>query len=104
MGAIGQYAYSNSPMPPSDLWLSLVAAFLVFFWYRLDSDQLQYRRSVWLNVGVIALGIVALPYYFFRSRGFKRGMLATLLFFLSILGWAALGVAGQYAIWYGVQS
>ena len=55
-------------------------------------------------MGVVALAIVALPYYFFRSRGLKRGALATLLFFLAAIGYGVFCVAGQYAVWYGLQS
>jgi hypothetical protein len=30
-----------------------------------------------MNVGVIALAMLALPIYFIRSRGWKRGLVAT---------------------------
>jgi hypothetical protein len=33
-----------------------------------------------MNAGVIALAVVALPIYFVRSRGWKRGSLFTLMF------------------------
>lgn len=48
--------------------LTLVFSFLTFLWYRRDSDQHSYRRSRWLNVGIIALSPVVLPYYLLRSR------------------------------------
>jgi hypothetical protein len=48
--------------------LTLVFSFLTFLWYRRDSDQCNYRRSRWLNVGIIALSPVVLPYYLLRSR------------------------------------
>jgi apolipoprotein N-acyltransferase len=50
------------------LMSSLIFSFLCFCWYRLDSEQRQYRRTVLLNVGVIALAAVAIPYYVVRSR------------------------------------
>ena len=101
--AVGEYAYPEESFPPSDLWLSLVGAFLTFVWYRLDADELHYRRPIWLNFGVIAVNIIALPYYSFRSRGARRGALATLLYLLAILAWGALCVAGEYAVWYVTQ-
>jgi hypothetical protein len=47
---------------------SLIFSILCFSWYRLDSEQRQYRRSALLNVGVVALAVFAIPYYVVRSR------------------------------------
>ena len=52
----------------SDMVVELSFSFLAFYWYRLDSDARQYRRSLLLNAAVIGLGTVAVPYYLLRSR------------------------------------
>ncbi len=85
-GSVGQYFYPNSPVPPSTLWLMVVFSFLIFLWYRIDAKQFGYPRSVALNVAVVALHFLALPYYFFRSRGLKKGFVAVGLYILAFLG------------------
>lgn len=99
-GAAAQGFYPGNEVPPTTLWFALGGVFLLFAWYRLDAQMAGYRRSVWLDIGVIALAIVALPYYFFRSRGAKRGLAATGLFLLGALTWSLLGLLGQYAVYY----
>jgi Na+/H+ antiporter NhaD/arsenite permease-like protein len=47
-----------------------------------------------MNGGIVAVAIVALPVYFVRTRGWKRGAVATLLalaVFLVLLGLSELG-------------
>jgi hypothetical protein len=46
---------------------------LIFAWYHIDSDMQGYERSVWMNVFVVAIAIVAIPMYLFASRGARRG-------------------------------
>jgi formate hydrogenlyase subunit 4 len=89
--------------PPSGVAATLISALLIFGWYRIDSSQRGYRRSPWLNVGVVLLALVALPVYFFRSRGAKGGLTATAIFLAGIIGYSVLGLAGQY-IASGLQS
>lgn len=103
-GVVGQYFYPGIQVPPATLWFTLFGAFLLFAWYRLDSKILGYHRSLWLNIGVVGLAVIALPYYFFRSRGAKRGLTATGLFLLGAVAWSLLASAGQYAVYYGLQS
>ncbi len=90
---------TNTEEPSSDwvgLCAALLAGFLVFCWYRLDAAERGYRRSRGLNIGVVAFGVVVLPYYFFRSRGAKRGALATAAF----VGGCALEYCGAYGTYY----
>ena len=58
----------------------LLAVALIFTWYRLDVEEHQYARSILLNAGVIALALVAFPYYLFRAHGPRRGLYATGIF------------------------
>ena len=48
--------------------LTLCVSFLGFLWYRHDSDERNYKRSLGLNIAMIGLVIVAMPYYLLRSR------------------------------------
>ncbi|HXZ54996.1 MAG TPA: hypothetical protein VEH03_06025 [Burkholderiales bacterium] len=56
---------------------TIVSLAAIYWWYYADKEQRQFRAGPLLNVGVIALAIIALPVYFIRSRGWKRGGLAT---------------------------
>jgi len=103
-GALGQYIAPGQPYPPTEMAFILAGSALVFAWYLIDTQQRSYKRTVWLNIGVVGLALVALPYYFFRSRGAKSGLVATGLFLLMLLASFAFTSAGQYAIYYGLQS
>src|SRR5689334_17839915 len=54
------------------LWLTMILAFgsslLMFWWFCLDTEEHAYRRTPLLNVAVVAIGFVAIPYYMIRSR------------------------------------
>lgn len=56
--------------------LTLCINFLCFLWYRRDSDVTGYRRSPWLNVCVILLVFIGIPYYLLRSRPHGRKLIA----------------------------
>lgn len=88
----------------SDVLFTVVATLLIFVWYRFDSDQVSYRRSPGLNIAVIAIAVLALPYYFFRSRGLARGSIAVSLFLLCCAAYLVLQTAGEYAAYYAWQS
>ena len=103
-GAAGQYLEPGELYPKSDLVFILAGVMLTFFWYRVDSDQRAYRRTVWLNVSVVALALIALPYYFFRTRGAIRGLVATVVFLGFAVLWSVLAALGGYATYYGLQS
>jgi hypothetical protein len=47
---------------------TLVFSFLCFFWYRLDSDSRLFRRTALLNIAVVMMAPLAVPYYLLRSR------------------------------------
>src|SRR5262245_45945083 len=103
-GAVDQYFYPGNEFPPTALAFMVVVSFLIFAWYWLDTEQVGYRRSPWLNVGVVGLSIVALPYYFFRSRGAKKGILGTGLLVLGYVASVLLTTAGSYVTYYALQA
>jgi ABC-type uncharacterized transport system permease subunit len=73
------------PFSKFDLGASFLSLLPIYWWYHLDKDQTGYRAGPLLNVGVAALAIVGLPVYFVRSRGWKRGGIAS-LYALGALG------------------
>lgn len=95
-GVVRQIVAPDEPVGPSDILFTIVGVFLLFFWFRLDSDERSYKRSPLLNVGVIALAVVVLPYYFFRTRGFARGLAASLVFLVAGVMYSLLQYVGVY--------
>jgi hypothetical protein len=73
--------------------LTLCFSFLTFVWYRRDSDEHAYRRSRWLNIGIILLTPLTVPYYLLRSR--PRGQKLRAL--LKCAGFAVLVVLAAAA-------
>ena len=51
----------------------------IYWWYHVDKTQWRFRAGPIQNAGVIALALIALPVYFIRSRGWRRGSLSTAL-------------------------
>jgi hypothetical protein len=72
-----------------------ISLVLLFWWYHLDKAQNQYSAGPLMNGGVLILAAIALPIYFIRSRGWKRGGIATALAAAFLLLTLALGEAGE---------
>ncbi len=75
---------------------TFVALVLIFWWYHVDKAELGYRAGPLMNGGMLLAAVVAMPIYFVRSRGWKRGALASavaLAVFALLLG---LGEAGEW--------
>ena len=70
-----------------DLAETFVAITLVYWWYHADKAEHGYRAGPLMNGGIILAAIVALPVYFVRTRGWKRGGLASLAA-LAVLGFS----------------
>ena len=47
---------------------SLVFSALIFAWYLADTQQRGYTRTALLNIAIILVSVVAVPYYLLRSR------------------------------------
>lgn len=93
-GAVDGY-YEEVGTPPIGwtLGLALAFSFLVFAWYRHDSDEQGYRRTIWLNMGVLVASPLAVPYYLLRSRPAGRRLRAI----LRLAGFALLMVLATAA-------
>ena len=77
-----------------DLATTIVSIPLIFWWYHVDKREHGYQAGPLMNGGILAVAVVALPIYFVRTRGWKRGGLATLLalgVFAILLGLSELG-------------
>lgn len=61
-----------------ELGLVFAMVFLIFLWYRIDADQRGFQRTALLNVAIVMIAAVAVPYYLIRSRGWQEGQLAVL--------------------------
>ncbi|HEY6621099.1 MAG TPA: hypothetical protein VIY68_16250 [Steroidobacteraceae bacterium] len=94
-GATGYFLFLGEWFPPSSFPIAIVGLFLAFWWYRLDSDSRAYRRTPLMSVAVVGVTIFAMPYYLFRSRGFRQGGIATLIFIFVSIGYSAMGYLGQ---------
>jgi hypothetical protein len=68
----------------------------IFWWYHVDKAARQYRAGPLMNVGVAALAIVALPIYFIRSRGWKRGSVSILEGIVVVAAITLLGMLGEW--------
>jgi hypothetical protein len=97
-GVTAMFMYPGQVLAPSSFGIGIVAVFIAFAWYRMDSDGRAYKRSLLSSAAVIGVGIIALPYYLFRTRGFRRGALATLVFLLVAIGYSVLGYLGELAV------
>jgi hypothetical protein len=83
------------PFSKFDLAGTFLSIPLIFFWYHLDKREHGYHAGPLMNVGVVALSIVALPIYFIRSRGWKRGAITMLLAGAFLAVTLALGEVGE---------
>ncbi|CAN5446873.1 hypothetical protein BH10PSE17_BH10PSE17_07230 [soil metagenome] len=99
-GVATQWFWPGQVNSPVDVAFAIASSIAAFAWYRLDSDQRAYPRSFWLNVAVIGLTLIALPYYFFRSRGAGGGLKATLSTIALLVASIVLSIGGQYAYYF----
>ena len=59
-----------------DIGGTLLSLLPIYWWYHVDKAEHDYRAGPFMNVGLAAAAIVALPIYFVRSRGWRRGGIA----------------------------
>src|SRR5213594_1553449 len=69
---------------------TLLSLVVLFWWFHLDKAEHGYRAGKLMNAGVLVLAALALPIYFIRSRGWKRGAMA--------IGVALLFLAGTFVL------
>jgi hypothetical protein len=69
-----------------DLAAGIALNVLGLMWARIDAGERRYELSQYFTVAVILLGVFAIAYYLFRSRGFEKGLAATGLMILYFIG------------------
>jgi len=69
---------------------------IIFIWYRLDAAEIGYRASPMLNIMVVGATLLALPYYFFRSRGTKKGGIFLVIFIAALFLYGIADRVGTY--------
>jgi hypothetical protein len=74
---------------------TLASLVLVFWWYHLDKEQHAYQAGKLMNAGVLVLAVAALPVYFIRSRGWKRGTRTLAMAVVFLAATLALGEMGE---------
>ena len=102
-GAVEQYFQPGQSLGSTGLVNAFLGVLLVFLWYRVDAEQCGYRRSPGLNFAIVGFTLFGLPYYFFRSRGWRSGAVATLVFLLAIIGAGLLHGMGTTLVYHLVQ-
>jgi len=101
-GAVAAYLKSHRMFEPAwYAFFEVMLGFLLFDWYYLDSNARLFTRSRWLNIAVVAVPLLAVPYYLILSRDKPqrtRSLLAYLGFtVLCILAAVASAAVSQYA-------
>lgn len=81
-------------IPLAKMALFIVTISATFQWYRQDSDRLNFKRTMPLNISIIAVGLLALPYYLYKTRFSRERVKALLVFFGGIAGWYLFYYAG----------
>jgi len=74
---------------------TFVALVLIFWWFHVDKAAHGYRAGPLMNGGMLLLTAVAMPVYLVRSRGWKRGALATAVAAVILATLFALEEAGE---------
>lgn len=74
---------------------NIVLFVLGFRWLHADSVALDIRRPTWLNIGIILMAAVFVPYYFFKTRPEGARLAPILRFFGLIFACAFTSVIGS---------
>jgi hypothetical protein len=72
----------------------LAILFACFMWLQADSQQLDIRRPWWLNIGIVLVTSVFVPYYLFKTRPAGKRLQPILMYFAILFSSAFVMVLG----------
>ncbi len=87
----------SSPHSRWALAMGVAYAITAYWWYFLDKHERNFKAGSLQNIAVAAFTVLGLPIYFFRSRGFGGGAVATLQAFGAFIVLGLIGILGEYA-------
>ena len=79
---------------------SLAMLIIGFRWLTLDSAELDIRRPMWLNIGIVMAAIIFVPYYLYKTRPAGRRLPAIASFFAIVLACAMTSAIGAAVMMY----
>ena len=79
---------------------SIAMLVIGFRWLQLDSAQLDIRRPMWLNVGIVMAAAIFVPYYLYKTRPAGKRLTAIAGFFALVLACAFVSAIGATVMTY----
>ena len=79
---------------------SLAMLIIGFRWLTLDSAELDIKRPMWLNVGIVMAAAIFVPYYLYKTRPAGKRLTAIAGFFALVLACAFVSAIGATAMTY----
>jgi len=79
---------------------SLAILVIGFRWLTLDSAELDIRRPMWLNIGIVMAAAIFVPYYLYKTRKPGKRVPAIALFFGLVLACAFASALGESMMLY----
>lgn len=79
---LGIIAGENQVSESANIILGLLLNLFALMWAKIDADERGYELSRYFTLAVLFLGVFAIIYYLFRSRGARGG--------ITSLGWMVL--------------
>ena len=79
---------------------SLAMLIIGFRWLTLDAAELDIRRPMWLNIGIVMAAIVFVPYYLYKTRPAGHRLPAIASSFAIVLACALTSAVGAATMMY----
>lgn len=77
---------------------SLAMLIIGFRWITLDSAELDIRRPMWLNIGIVMAAAIFVPYYLYKTRPAGKRLPAIASFFALVFACAFVSAIGATAM------
>src|SRR4051794_16015229 len=97
-GPVAEWLVLRRPIEPWSQYIIIevaLSAFAIYWWYWLDKRDRGFRAGALQNIGVAVFGLIGLPVYLLRSRGWAKGAVATLIALAIWLLSGAFGILGE---------